>query len=476
LWRRSRGLWINGFEDRGDMHAIINNWPHDEVDVIVVTDGSRILGLGDLGAYGMGIPIGKLMTYVAGSGIHPARTLPMFVDVGTDNTELQGDPLYLGVAKPRLTGSEYLAVWDELMDAITCRWPKALVQFEDIRTPYAETLLTRYRRFNTCFNDDIQGTGSMVVAGVLAALRLKGKQPQDIGNERVLCVGAGSAGLGVCSSIRRAMKQEGVPHDMTYSRFWITDKDGLITNKRKNATSLQENYARNVAADVASLNAEQGRLDRDAGCDFALDDGMSILDVVRKVKPTILLGLSGVGGIFTKEVIQAMTEGLAPTRQRPVVFALSNPTDRSECTPEQAYDWSNGQAIYAAGSPFPPVVKDGEEVMRPAQGNNIFIYPGVGLGVTATKATGVTDEMFYEASKALAAAVPGEELMQGRLFPDITNIRSVSHKVACAVAKKAREQGLATEELPPFKDSWEQYIKDLMWTPGYQPLIMSQKM
>ena len=471
MWRRSRGLWINGHADRGDMHGILNNWPADEVDVIVITDGSRILGLGDLGAYGMGIPNGKLITYVVGSGIHPARVLPMFMDVGTDNPALHDDPLYVGVKKPRLTDSQYLAVWDELMDAITYRWPQALVQFEDIRTPYAETLLTRYRRYNTCFNDDIQGTGAMVVAGVLAALRAKGKQPSDLTQERIVCVGGGSAGLGVCSSLRRAMRQEGVPNAKTYNRFWVCDKDGLIGKGRKTIAPIQENYARDFNRDVATLQSGEVPADIDAGCDFALADGMPLAEVIRKVKPTLLLGLSGVGGVFTEEVLKSMTTALEPTGQRPVVFALSNPTDKSECTAEQAYDWTDGKVIFAGGSPFKPVIRNGVEVLNPSQGNNFFIYPGMGLGVVATKAKGVTDEMFYEASKTLAACVEPEELLQGRLFPRVDTIRKVSHKVATAVAKTAIAQGLCTEELPAYKSSWESYILDLMWKPEYQPLV-----
>jgi len=474
LWRRSRGLWINAHADRGDMHAVINNWPSNEVDVIVVTDGSRILGLGDLGAYGMGIPIGKLITYVAGSGIHPARVLPMFIDVGTDNPDLIKDPLYIGVKKPRLTEGAYFAAWDELMEAITYRWPKALVQFEDIRTPYAEALLYRYRRFNTCFNDDIQGTGAMVVAGVLAGLRIKKLPTSSLAKERIVCVGAGSAGLGVCSSLRRAMKMEGVPHALTYSRFWIIDKDGLITKERPGVNELQAKYARDVSSDVKALEENKTPWDNEAGCDFDLRDGMSLEEVVRRVKPTILLGLSGVGGIFTRSVLKAMTDSLAPTGQRPVIFALSNPTDKSECTAEQAYDYTDGKAIFASGSPFGPVIKAGQEVMVPSQGNNIFIYPGVGLGVVATRAKTISDEMLYEASKALAQTLTPQELEQGRLFPSLANIRDISHKVACAVAKTAIAQGLSTEELPPYKESWDAYIKDLMWSPQYQPFIREE--
>lgn len=472
LWRRSRGMWLNGYKDRGDFHGILNNWTSDDVDVIVITDGSRILGLGDLGAYGMGIPIGKLITYVAGSGIHPNRVLPVYIDVGTDNKSLHEDPLYLGEKKARMSEPEYLAVWDELMDAINYKWPDALVQFEDIRSPMAETLLARYRQHNTCFNDDIQGTGSMVVGGILAALRLKGKAPADIRHERIVCVGAGSAGLGICSSLATAMGYEGIPEDQARQRFWIMDKDGLVSKKRESALpGPLRAYARDIENDIEFINSVEGTKDADHGCDFGLEDGMSLVEVIKRVKPTILLGVSGVGGIFTQEVLHEMTEALAPLHQRPVVFSLSNPTDKSECTAEQAYDFTGGRAIFASGSPFPPVIREGKEVMLPAQSNNIFIYPGVGLGVTAVKATSVTDEMFYAASKALATAVPAEDLMQGRLFPSVKNIREVSQKVAVAVAKAAIEQGVSQETLPAYKESWDEYISDIMWKPEYQTLI-----
>jgi malic enzyme len=470
LWRRARGIWVNGFEDTHDVHGLMNNWPSDEVDVVVVTDGSRILGLGDLGAYGMGIPTGKLITYVAGSGIHPARTLPMFVDIGTNNQRLIDDPLYLGVKKPRLEGEEYFAVWDEVIDAITYRWPNAMIQFEDIRTPYAEALLKRYRNHTTCFNDDIQGTGAMVVGGILAALRLKNRNYSEIGKERVLCVGAGSAGSGVCSSIRRAMVAEGVPVQDSYRRFWLTDQNGVLTNTRQ-PNPVHENFLRDITADNDWLQSSAGQFDREQGCDFDLSPDMPLSEIVKRVKPTVLLGLSGVGGVFNKEVIKNMTEGLEPLRQRPIIFALSNPTDSSECTAEQAYDFSGGKAIFASGSPFPPIVREGQTLMQTAQGNNIFIYPGLGLGVTAVRATGVSDEMLYEASKQLSLEVPADDLQQGILFPKIENLRDISLRVACAVAKKAREQGLATEALPPYKNSWDDYIADLVWQPDYQPYI-----
>ncbi len=472
LWRRSRGMWINGYKDKGDMHGILNNWKSDDPDVIVITDGSRILGLGDLGAYGMGIPIGKLITYVAGSGIHPNRVLPMYIDVGTDNHSLHEDPLYLGEKKPRMGETDYLAVWDELMDAITYKWPNAIIQFEDIKSPMAEKLLARYREFNTCFNDDIQGTGSMVAGGILAALRLKGKQPEDIREERIVVVGAGSAGIGICNAIASAMGYEGIPQDQARSRFLLMDKVGLVTEKRTDVLPVPlKGFARKTASDNEFLKSDAGKNDLQHGCNFNLEDGASLLEVVKNVKPTILLGVSGVGGVFTREILTEMNDALTALDQRPVVFALSNPTDKSECTAEQAYDFTNGNVIFASGSPFPAVIRDGKEVMLSAQSNNIFIYPGVGLGVTAVKATTITEEMFYAASKALAETVPEEDLLQGRLFPPLKNIREISHRVAVAVAEQAIAQGVAQETLPAYKESWEEYIEDLMWKPEYQTLI-----
>eukprot|EP00461_Guttulinopsis_vulgaris_P002752 UN02753 len=350
-----------------------------------------------------------------------------------------------------------------------------MIQFEDIKTPYAEALLQRYRQYTTCFNDDIQGTGAMVVGGILAAMRLKGQHTSELGKERVLCVGAGSAGSGVCSSIRRSMVAEGVSQEHSFTRFWLTDKDGVLTNNRT-PNPVHENFLRDIGKDKEFLQSELGQADRDAGRDFNLTPDMPLAEVVKRVKPTVLLGLSGVGGVFNKEVIETMTESLAPLRQRPIIFALSNPTDKSECTAEQAYDWSNGRAIFASGSPFDPVQRDGKIVMQTAQANNIFIYPGVGLGVSATRATQITDEMLYEASKALSLEVPAESLQQGILFPKVDNLRQISLRVAYAVAKKAREQGLAREQLPPYKASWEEYISDLVWQPDYQPYILDKKM
>lgn len=473
LWRRSRGLWINGYSDVGDMHAIMNNWPANDVDVIVITDGSRILGLGDLGAYGMGIPVGKLITYVAGGGIHPARCLPMLLDVGTDNQDLINDPLYLGIKKPRLTGKEYVAVWDELMDAIAYRFPSALVQHEDIKSPNAEMLLQRYRKGTLLFNDDIQGTGAMVVAGVLSALRLKKKKEDELRRQRIVCLGAGSAGIGVCSSLRRAMMVEGATEEESYSRFWVIDKDGLLTTARTVVIGdAPKKFRRNLTKDKQSRELDLMTADdKEINIDYDLKEGMSLEEVIKRVKPTLLLGLSGVGGTFSEPVLRCMTAELGKVNERPLVFALSNPTDKSECNAEDAYDFTDGKVIFAGGSPYPPVVRNGVEVMYPAQGNNIFIYPGVGLGCVATKAKCVTDEMFYVASKTLASMVTEDDLKTGRLFPRVRDIRSVSEKVGAAVAIKAVEQNLNTEALPPFKDSWAQYVKDVMWHPHYQSLV-----
>jgi malic enzyme len=475
LWRRSRGLWINGFTDVGDMHAIMNNWPAHDVDVIVITDGSRILGLGDLGAYGMGIPVGKLITYVAAGGIHPSRVLPMMLDVGTDNQDLIKDPLYFGEKKPRIKGEAYMKVWSELMDAINYRFPTAMVQHEDIKSPNAEILLEKYRHQTLLFNDDIQGTGAMVVAGLLAALRVKGIKGDKLKNQRILCLGAGSAGIGVCSALRKAILQEGVSDCDSYKRFWVIDKDGLLTNSRTVVLGEEvKHYCRDIEADKQYMTSGSVASDIHMQCDFNLHEGMSFEEVVKKVKPTVILGLSGVGRAFTESSLRTMTSNLKQFGERPIVFSLSNPTDKSECTAEQAYDWTDGSVIFAGGSPFPPVVRNGVEVMYPAQGNNIFIYPGLGLACIATKAERVTDEMLYAASRKLASLVTEEDLQKGRLFPRVREIRKVSLQIAIAVANKIVEQNLNGRELPAFKVSWDQYVEDCMFRPEYQSLIVER--
>ncbi|KAL6042273.1 Malic enzyme, variant 2 [Balamuthia mandrillaris] len=400
-FRRPRGMYFSS-ADKGEMSAMIYNWPAKTVDVIVVTDGSRILGLGDLGVHGMGIPIGKLCLYVAGGGIHPARVLPVTLDMGTDNEALLNDPLYLGRQHKRLTGPEYFSLVDEFMNAVKLRYPTALVQFEDFSNNTALKLLEKFRHTHCCFNDDIQGTGAVALSGILTALRAQKKRPSDITKQRIVCLGAGSAGLGVINSLVGAMVEEGLSREEANRNIWLVDKDGLLGHVRTNLQPQQLPFART---------------------DYK--NGLSLLETVQQVKPTILLGLSGAPSTFTEEIIREMSKHT----NRPIIFPLSNPTKASECSAEQAIHWSDGRAIIATGSPFPPVEYNGQ-VHVPTQGNNMFIFPGVGLGATICQARKVTDSMFYVAAKTLASLVPEEDVQVGKCYPAIHAIRDVSKAIA----------------------------------------------
>lgn len=446
IFRRARGLYFSGHDDVGDMHAIVRNWPHPEVDVVVVTDGSRILGLGDLGAHGMAIPIGKLSLYVAGAGIDPQKTLPVMVDVGTNNEKLLNDPLYLGVRKRRLCNDAYVAVIDEMMDAIHSRFPKAMIQFEDFANPHADMLLDRYRRKFCMFNDDIQGTGTMCLAGMLAALRVKGKRFQ-LQNTKVVCLGGGSAGIGVCRSLAEGMREEGLSKSEAAQNFYVVDVNGLIASSRgSQLTDGQTQFARHD-----------------------LPNNMPLLEVIKAVKPDVLLGLSGAGGTFTPEVLQAM----AACQDKPIIFAMSNPTVKSECTAQEAYDNTGGRAIFATGSPFADVVDANGKLLMPAsQANNMFIFPGLGLGATSVRAKGISRSMLFAAAKQLALQITPDDIAAGRVFPSINKIREVSLNIAIAVAEQACKENLHKYNYDPdeFKD-WADYIEYNMWEPLYRPLV-----
>lgn len=329
-------------EDRGHMAAMVHNWPHKDVHVICVTDGSRILGLGDLGANGMGIPIGKLSLYCAAGGIAPHRVLPVVIDAGTDNEDLLNDDFYLGVQKPRLKGPDYFQLVDEFMQAVKHRWPNVLVQFEDFSSDKAQVLLNHYRHDHLCFNDDIQGTGATTLAGVLGALRAKGETVNDLGNQRIVIAGAGSAGIGVAQVLMQAMMEQGRTYEEAKDCFYVVDAKGLL--------GVEQNE---------SLSPEQRDFTRE------LDGGMPLEDVVKKYKPTMLLGMTGVGGLFKEEIVREM----AANCERPVLFPLSNPTIKAECTAEQAFEWTNGKCIFASGSPFDPVSMNGK-TFYPTQCNN----------------------------------------------------------------------------------------------------------
>ena len=432
IFRRPRGLYISP-NDRGRIKEVVANWPHDDVDVIVVTDGERILGLGDLGANGMGIPVGKLSLYTACAGINPAKTLPITLDVGTENERLRHDPIYIGLPEPRLRGAEYDALVDEFMTAVTERYPNVMVQFEDFANLNAFRLLHKYRNGYCTFNDDIQGTASVTLSGIYSALRLTGGK---LGEQKLLFLGAGEAGIGIADLIVSAMMDEGLTEAEARQRCWFVDSRGLVESTRTDLAEHKLHYAHEFAPQPDLLTA------------------------VHALQPTGLIGVSGRGQMFTQPIVAAM----AALNQRPIVFALSNPTSNSECTAEQAYTWSDGRAIFASGSPFNPVEYNGQTFV-PGQGNNSYIFPGVGLGVVAVKARHVPDEMFMAAARTLAQLVTVEDLAKGRIYPSLTLIREVSAAIGTAVAEVAYQQGLARVPRP---DNLSAYIESQMYQPVYK--------
>eukprot|EP00898_Chlorokybus_atmophyticus_P002768 jgi/Chlat1/3492/Chrsp23S03681 len=436
-WRTAQGMYFNR-EDKGSIRDVLENWPHRAVDVVVVTDGGRILGLGDLGANGMPISVGKLSLYVAGGGFHPSRTLPVLLDVGTNNQDLLEDPLYVGSRHSRMEGQDYDAFVEEFVDAIKDKWPNALIQFEDFRTDKAIDLLARHRHRARCFNDDVQGTGAVIAAGAINATRM---QQKKLSESRIVFFGAGSAAVGVAETIAQLIAQEGFTMEEARSRIWMVDSKGLITAAR--GDKLQEHkrpYARKDADGY---------------------EGASLLDTIHYVKPTALMGLSGMPGAFTQEVIEA----LCKHTMNPVIFPLSNPTSKAEISAENAVNWSHGNCIFAAGSPFPNVTYKGRTIV-PMQGNNMFIFPGVGFGTVLSHATAVTDGMFLAAARALAHYVPAHEVAQGILFPSVSKVREISAIVAAAVMEAAYQEGVAGAERPA--DNLLEYVKQQMYTPLYR--------
>ena len=413
IFRQTRGLYVTKAH-RGRIRRILDNWPEPSVKVIVVTDGQRILGLGDLGANGMGIPVGKLSLYTACAGIRPAECLPILLDVGTNNQELLDDPLYLGLKSPRIEGDEYLELVEEFVTAVQDAFPDALLQFEDFLTPNAYKLLHLYRDRILSFNDDIQGTAAVALGGVIASTRLSGI---DFGDLRVMFLGAGSAATGIADLMVGAFRQTGLSEDDARKRLWFVDVNGLVHSGRDDLMEHNRPYAHDHAP-------------------------ATFVEAIESIRPQVLIGATGFPGTFTREVVELM----AKLNERPTVFALSNPTSRAECTPEQAYAWSGGRAIFASGSPFGTVPYEGRE-LRPGQGNNVYVFPGVGLGAVACKAERITDEMFLAAAHALAGEVTGEDLAAGCVYPALTRIREISVTLAEAVVRQASEQGLAREPL-----------------------------
>jgi malate dehydrogenase (oxaloacetate-decarboxylating)(NADP+) len=431
IFRRSRGFYVS-INDRGHVEKILHNWPTRDVKVIVVTDGERILGLGDLGASGMGIPVGKLSLYTACAGIHPTQCLPVTLDVGTENSTLLNDPLYIGLRQKRSRGAEYDAFIEEFMVAVEKLFPGVLVQFEDFGNQNAFRLLERYRDRCCTFNDDIQGTGSVALAGVLSALRVNGGKLRD---QRVLFLGAGEAGIGIAENIVNVLVEEGLELAEARKRCWFVDSKGLIVKGREQLTTHKLPFAHEHAPCADLLSA------------------------VKALKPTMLIGVSGQAKTFTHEIVSLM----AANNARPVIFALSNPTSKAECTAEEAYTWTEGRAVFASGSPFAPVTINGKTLV-PGQGNNAYIFPGVGLGVVCTGARRVTDAMFITAARTLASLVRENELAEGRIYPSLTRIHEVSLAIAVAVAELAFAKNLSTHSRP---EDLPGFIRSQMFKPEY---------
>ncbi|XP_010551124.1 PREDICTED: NAD-dependent malic enzyme 1, mitochondrial [Tarenaya hassleriana] len=463
LFRRPRGMYFSA-EDRGEMMSMVYNWPAEQVDMIVVTDGSRILGLGDLGVHGIGIAIGKLDLYVAAAGINPQRVLPVMIDIGTNNEKLLKDPLYLGLQQHRLDGDDYLSVIDEFMEAVFTRWPNVIVQFEDFQSKWAFKLLQRYRSTYRMFNDDVQGTAGVAIAGLLGAVRAQGKPMIDFPKMKIVVAGAGSAGIGVLNAARKTMARmlgnTETAFDSARSQFWVVDAQGLITEGRASIDPEALPFARKVK-----------EIERQG-----LKEGASLVEVVRQVKPDVLLGLSAVGGLFSKEVLEAMK---GSTSTRPAIFAMSNPTKNAECTPQEAFSVLGDNIIFASGSPFKNVDFGNGHVGHCNQGNNMYLFPGIGLGTLLSGSPIVSDGMLQAAAECLAGYMSEEEVLKGIIYPPISRIRDITKRIAAAVVKEAIEEDLAggyremdaRELLRLNHEEILEYVENNMWSPEYPTLV-----
>ena len=432
IYRQPRGMYLS-MARRGQVREILRNWPEKDVRFICVTDAGRILGLGDLGANGMGIPIGKLQLYTACAGVPPQYLLPMYLDAGTNNEQYLHDPLYLGMRKARPKTEELYSFVDEFVEAVQEVFPKCCIHFEDWTGVDAVHLLQRYRDKYCVYNDDVQGTAGIVLTGMINAAKIKGTKLSD---EKYLFLGAGSAGIGLADLLCSAMVEEGLTLKQAQARVYMFDINGLLEDTRTDLVDFQKPYAHRHAPTR----------------DFA--------DAIESIKPTTIIGVSTVGGTFTQRVIEAMSR----VNQRPVVLALSNPTDHAECTAEQAYTWSEGKAIYAAGVQFPPVHCNGQTFL-PGQANNFYIFPAIGMAVFATQASRVTDQMFIEAARAVADQVPAELLNQGLLYPLQSNILETEIQSAARVAKLTFDSGLARVKQPA---DMVAFIRKHVYKPEYK--------
>jgi malate dehydrogenase (oxaloacetate-decarboxylating)(NADP+) len=435
IYRRPHGMYVS-INQKGRISEVLRNWHEKDVRIICATSGGRILGLGDLGANGMGIPIGKLQLYTACAGVPPQGLLPLLLDFGTNNRELLNDPLYLGLHQTRPTIKETEPFVDEFVQAVQECFPNCCIHFEDWKGTEALHYLARYRDKVCCFNDDIQGTGSVTVAGLENAMHITDESLKD---QRVLFLGAGSAGIGIADMIRSAMKLEGLSEEQARNRIWMFDVNGLLDNTRKDLIPEQKVYAHTYAPTHDLVKA------------------------VESIRPSILIGVSTIGKAFSRAVVEAMSR----VNERPIIFALSNPTEHAECTPEEAYNWSRGRAVYAAGVQFPPVHYNGDTFL-PGQANNFYVYPAVGLAIYATRPKFVTDEMFIEAAKATADQVTEKQRKLGMLFPPQSNILDTEVRTAERVAELVFEGNLARVDPPRNLSDW---LRGMLYNPKYTAIV-----
>ena len=435
IYRQTRGMYLS-IARRGKVKDILRNWPQKDVRIICVTDGGRILGLGDLGANGMGIPIGKLQLYTACAGVPPQYLLPMYLDAGTNNEQYLKDPLYLGLRETRPATAELFSFVDEFVDAVQAVFPKCCIHFEDWTGVDAVHLLERYRDKFCVYNDDVQGTAGITLAGMINATKVKGSKLKD---EKYLFLGAGSAGIGLANLLCSALVADGMTLKAAQSQVRMFDVNGLLESTRTDLVDFQMPYAHSHAPTRDFVAA------------------------IESIKPSTLIGVSTIGGAFTQNVVEAMSR----INERPVILALSNPTEHAECTAEQAYNWSQGKVIYAAGVQFPPVSYKGKTYL-PGQANNFYIFPAVGMAIYATQAKRVTDEMFIEAASAVADQVSTEQLAQGLLYPLQSNILETEIKTAARVAKLVFDLGLARVDRPT---DFEEFIRKHVYKPEYKELV-----
>jgi malate dehydrogenase (oxaloacetate-decarboxylating)(NADP+) len=435
IFRRPRGIFIS-LDDAGKVAEVLGNWPYKDVRVIVVTDGERILGLGDLGADGMGIPVGKLSLYTACGGIYPSLCLPVTIDVGTNNEELLNDPLYIGRQHHRVRGQAYDSLIREFIEAVQALFPRALIQFEDFGNKNAFRLLAEYRDKACAFNDDIQGTAAVVLAGLHSASKLTQK---PLNEQRYLFFGAGEAGTGIADLLVEELKRDGLSEKAARRCCWFIDSKGLVVSSRHDLAEHKLQYAHHHSS---------------------LTDPVAIIEALR---PEAIIGVSGQPGVFSEPILKRIGE----LNERPIIFALSNPTSKSECTAQAAYHLTNGRAIFASGSPFSPVVIDGKKLI-PSQCNNAYIFPGLGLGIVASQSRRVTDAMLLTAARALADEVTEADLAQCRIYPPLARIREVSLKIALAIANIAYDQNLTLAARPT---DLESHIRAQVFIPSYPTYV-----